>query len=517
MKRTPAGGGTAEGQAFAFDGAQTTGITTSGTAAGAYTFGYDDNGFLTSSKLVSGAQTVTTALTRDKDGLLTADGPFAIARAGTDGTAGAITGGGLTLALDYDGARPPEEPHADGGRNQRYKRARSRAPTTAASRAGPRRSTATPHTYDYRYDDDGQLLEVERDAARPAAVTERYAYDANGNRTAAQLGAAAAETATLRRRGPPDRPRHDGLRVRRRGFLTARGADTFDYSARGELLSATVGGTTVTYRYDGSAAGSPACRAARRRSTSTAIRATRSRSRPRARPAGVLTTYYYDDEGLLFAFERGGARFFVATDQVGTPRVVTNAAGAVQTVRDYDAFGNLRQRQRAVVRPADRLRRRPRATASPGSCGSASATTTRSPGRWTARDPALYDGGQTNLYAYVGNDPVSQRDPLGLWCVGGSVYDGVGAGAQICSTDEGMSVCFEVGFGVGLDFGVDNGGLPPDGETIVAAGEGVAAGLGVGVGVELDNCGRAKPTGSIDAGPSTSTSATARCSCSRPR
>ena len=76
MKRTPAGGGTAEGQAYTFDGAQTTGIAISGSAQGTYTFGYDNNGFLTSSKLVSGAQTVTTALTRDKDGRLTGDGPF---------------------------------------------------------------------------------------------------------------------------------------------------------------------------------------------------------------------------------------------------------------------------------------------------------------------------------------------------------------------------------------------------------------------------------------------------------
>ena len=42
-----------------------------------------------------------------------------------------------------------------------------------------------------------------------------------------------------------------------------------------------------------------------------------------------------------YAFERSGARFFVGTDQVGSPRVVTNAGGVVQDVRDYDAFGNL--------------------------------------------------------------------------------------------------------------------------------------------------------------------------------
>jgi hypothetical protein len=57
---------------------------------------------------------------------------------------------------------------------------------------------------------------------------------------------------------------------------------------------------------------------------------------------------------------------------------------------------------------------------------------------------------------------------MGLWCVGGSVYDGIGGGATICHTGEGTAVCFEVGFGIGIDGqvlspGVDNGGLPPDG------------------------------------------------------
>src|SRR5438477_8463401 len=47
-------------------------------------------------------------------------------------------------------------------------------------------------------------------------------------------------------------------------------------------------------------------------------------------------------------------------------------------------------------------------------------------GRWAARDPILFAGGQTNLYAYVGNDPINFRDPSGLFCIEGSAYDGVG-------------------------------------------------------------------------------------------
>ena len=35
-------------------------------------------------------------------------------------------------------------------------------------------------------------------------------------------------------------------------------------------------------------------------------------------------------------------------------------------------------------------------------------------GRWLERDPILFNGKQTNLYTYVGNDPVNRIDPSGL-------------------------------------------------------------------------------------------------------
>ena len=35
-------------------------------------------------------------------------------------------------------------------------------------------------------------------------------------------------------------------------------------------------------------------------------------------------------------------------------------------------------------------------------------------GRWTSKDPILFDGGQANLYLYVGGDPVNRVDWSGL-------------------------------------------------------------------------------------------------------
>jgi hypothetical protein len=36
-------------------------------------------------------------------------------------------------------------------------------------------------------------------------------------------------------------------------------------------------------------------------------------------------------------------------------------------------------------------------------------------GKWTAKDPILFAGGDSNLYGYVENDPVNWVDPWGLW------------------------------------------------------------------------------------------------------
>src|SRR6202022_4182592 len=124
------------------------------------------------------------------------------------------------------------------------------------------------------------------------------------------------------------------------GYLVQRGADTFQYSARGELLQATVGGQTITYGY-----GASGLRVSRTDSSGTYQYFYGNPDDPyqitHARAAnGTLTTFYYN-AGLLFALDRSGVRFYVATDQVGTPRLVTDASGNVVKIMDYDAFGNL--------------------------------------------------------------------------------------------------------------------------------------------------------------------------------
>jgi uncharacterized protein RhaS with RHS repeats len=44
-------------------------------------------------------------------------------------------------------------------------------------------------------------------------------------------------------------------------------------------------------------------------------------------------------------------------------------------------------------------------------------------GKWTAKDPILFAGGDSNLYGYVANDPVNFIDPYGLYSFDEFVQD----------------------------------------------------------------------------------------------
>jgi RHS repeat-associated protein len=44
-------------------------------------------------------------------------------------------------------------------------------------------------------------------------------------------------------------------------------------------------------------------------------------------------------------------------------------------------------------------------------------------GRWLSKDPIRFEGGDTNLYGYVMNDPINFKDPTGLRSVGEFIND----------------------------------------------------------------------------------------------
>jgi len=109
----------------------------------------------------------------------------------------------------------------------------------------------------------------------------------------------------------------------------------------------------------------------------------------------------------------GGIAYRLVLDQLGSVRLVVNTANGVVAQRlDYDEFGRITQNTNPGFQPF-------------GFAGGLSDDETGllrlgareySPeiGRWVARDPIDFRGGNANLYSYVFSDPVNYADPSGL-------------------------------------------------------------------------------------------------------
>jgi RHS repeat-associated protein len=179
---------------------------------------------------------------------------------------------------------------------------------------------------------------------------------------------------------------------------------------------------------------------------------------------------------------RGADRFHVSTDQVGSPRVVTKDDGTVAKVVEYSAFGEvLSDSAPAFLLPVGFGGGIPDATTGLVHLGLRDYDPAT--GRFTARDPILFGGRQANLYVYAANDPVNQVDPLGLVAGGVTVCEGVCVGGKVAITKDGISICAEIGFGVGEDIEINpTGGLEDSRVYVKGAVEGNLFGL---LGAEL--------------------------------
>ena len=408
ITRTPVAG-LPQAVSYDYDGKLVTGVAWSGVAVGDFQYTYDVNGFLTEMTLQSGSDNNQTSFAWDNDGLPTGYGPFTLTRGGPGGALSQVSDAALTLTIGFDSMTRVQSRNHVVNANSIFGFDLNRDNTGRITQKVETVSGVS-HIYTFAYDANGRLVEVDKDGV----LVEHYTYDLNGNRLTTLT-----ETASYDSQDRLTGHGGESYTFNADGHLFKRGSDTFQHSARGELLSATIGGSTITYSYDGLGR-----MVGRTDGTGTyqylygnpgntyLVTAVRD-------PGGILSVLYYDEQGFLFAMDRGGSMYYVATDQVGTPRVVVGASGTVMKVLEYDSFG---------IRINDS---NPGFDLPIGFAGGLEDTTTglvrfgyrdyeQSSGRWTTRDPALFSGGQSNLYVYVGNDPVMLRDPLGLWCLNAS-------------------------------------------------------------------------------------------------
>ena len=109
---------------------------------------------------------------------------------------------------------------------------------------------------------------------------------------------------------------------------------------------------------------------------------------------------------------RGGRTYRILTDHLGSPRLVVDVeSGAVVQRLDYDVHGRILMDSNPGFQPfafAGGLH-----DPDTGLLRFGARDYDPEVGRWTAKDPTGFAGGDTNLYAYAGGDPVNYIDPNG--------------------------------------------------------------------------------------------------------
>jgi RHS repeat-associated protein len=403
---------------YGYDGSLVTLESLSGTLNESLSYGYNTDFNLTGFTYAGG----TVNYTYDNDGLLTGAGGFTIGRNAVNGLPESVTGGALNLSRTFNGYGEVA--------GQDFTVASQAVTSWTLTRDNAGRITNKTETvdgvttsYTYTYDPMGRLLTVTKDGN----PIEEYQYDSVGTRTYEMnsLRGIAGRTFAYDDEDHLLTAGDAAYQYDLDGYLTTRtvGAEapyevtSYSYSSRGELLSVTLpDGTAIEYIHD------PLGRRIAKKvdGTITEKYLWQGLTRLLAVYDGndlLLARFLYADGRMPVAMDKGGATYYLTYDQVGSLRAVADAVGNVVKRIDYDSFGNiindtnpsfeipfgfaggLHDRDTGLVRFGFR-------------------DYDPDLGRWTAKDPIGFWGGDVDLYGYCLNDPVNWIDPLGLLNLG---------------------------------------------------------------------------------------------------
>ena len=142
----------------------------------------------------------------------------------------------------------------------------------------------------------------------------------------------------------------------------------------------------------------------------------------------VVSRFVYDDKPNVPAYlVKGGITYRILSDHLGSPRLVVNAhTGDIVQRMDYDPWGRVTLDTHPGFQPfgfAGELYDRDTKLVRFGA-----RDYDPEAGRWTAKDPIRFAGGDANFYGYVLNDPITRTDPRGLRTLGrdiGRALDGL--------------------------------------------------------------------------------------------
>jgi RHS repeat-associated protein len=399
-----------ESIAYGYDGKLVTSEILSGTLNQFLSYDYNNNFDLTGFTYAG----ITTSYSYDNDRLLTGTGDFIITRQAGNGLPESVSGGALSLIRDFNGYGEVEAQDLSiNGQN---------IDSWSLTRDKTGRITQKAETiegissnYIYTYDSMGRLLTVTKNSN----LIEEYQYDVNGTRIYemnTQRGIAgrsliySAESQLLVAGSTTYQYNADG-------FLTFKteGADitSYDYTSRGELQSVVLpDGRIIEYIHD------PLGRRIAKKIDGIIVEKYLWQGLTRLLAVydgndNILMRFEYADGRMPVAMTSGNSTYYPVYDQVGSLRIVADALGNVVKRIDYDSFGNmvndnnpsfqvpfgfgggLYDRDTGLVRFGFR-------------------DYDPDIGRWTAKDPILFAGGDIDLYGYCLNDPINFFDPDGL-------------------------------------------------------------------------------------------------------
>jgi RHS repeat-associated protein len=267
------------------------------------------------------------------------------------------------------------------------------------------------NAYSYSYDLARRLT----GAAKNGAV-DSYTYDTNSNRLSATNTSGTA----------------NGTYDAEDRLLTY-GSASFTYTASGDTSSQKIGAQKTTYTYD--ALGNLTATTLPNGTKITYVIDAKNRRVGKTVNGVLISGFLYDKTSIVaqlngnnqlvsqFVYATGsaspdymisgGATYRIISDVLGSPvLVIDTASGAIVEQISYDEFGNVLTDTNPGFQPF-------------GFAGGLYDQDTKlvrfgardynpTIGRWTAKDPSLFSGGDPNLYGYVLNDPVNSTDPSGL-------------------------------------------------------------------------------------------------------